>query len=200
MVHDALPGVLPVINFGPGKAEGSYATRFLAMLYLASTMRSFRFEQPWMTGEYWAGWYDTWGGQHARTDAELQAKELDWMLDQGYSVNLYMFHRGTSFGFRNGANYGDMGYLPLVTSYDYDAALDEARRPTRKFYLFRDGIHRRTGITPPALPAPLPLTCWSRLLAAFIMGRGCRMGRRALPGPCRLRDASCQAGRWIPFR
>jgi hypothetical protein len=78
------------------------------------------------------------------------------MLDQGYSVNLYMFHRGTSFGFRNGANYGDMGYLPLVTSYDYDAALDETGRPTRKFYLFRNGIHCRTGITPPALPAPLP--------------------------------------------
>ena len=60
-----------------------------------------------MTGEYWAGWYDAWGGEHARTDAELQAKELDWMLGQGYSVNLYMFHGGTSFGFMNGANYSD---------------------------------------------------------------------------------------------
>jgi beta-galactosidase len=157
MVHDALPGVLPVINFGPGKAERAYATRFLAMLYLASTMWSFHFEQPWMTGEYWAGWYDAWGGQHARTDAELEAKELDWMLGQGYSVNLYMFHGGTSFGFMNGANYGDDGYLPLLTSYDYDAALDEAGRPTRKFFLFREVIQRRTGITPPALPAPLPV-------------------------------------------
>jgi beta-galactosidase len=77
MVHDALPGVLPVINFGPGKAERSYATRFLAMLDLASTIGSFHFEQPWMTGEYWAGWFDAWGDQHARTDAELEAKELD---------------------------------------------------------------------------------------------------------------------------
>jgi beta-galactosidase len=157
MVHDALPGVLPVINFGPGKAERAYATRFLAMLYLASTIGSFHFEQPWMTGEYWAGWYDAWGGQHTRTDAELEAKELDWMLGQGYSVNLYMFHGGTSFGFMNGANYGDDGYLPLLTSYDYDAALDEAGRPTRKFFLFREVIQRRTGITPPALPAPLPV-------------------------------------------
>ncbi len=157
MVHDALPGVLPVINFGPGKAERAYTTRFLAMLYLASTIGSFHFEQPWMTGEYWAGWYDAWGGQHAKTDAELQAKELGWMLGQGYSVNLYMFHGGTSFGFMNGANYGDDGYLPLVTSYDYDAALDEAGRPTRKFFLFRDVIQHSTGITPPALPDPLPL-------------------------------------------
>ena len=157
MVHDALPGVLPVINFGPGKAERAYATRFLAMLYLALTMWSFHFEQPWMTGEYWAGWYDAWGGQHARTDGELEAKELDWMLGQGYSVNLYMFHGGTSFGFMNGANYGEDGYLPLLTSYDYDAALDEAGRPTRKYFLFRDVIQRRTGITPPALPAPSPV-------------------------------------------
>ena len=157
MVHDALPGVLPVINFGPGQAERAYATRFLAMLYLASTMGPFHFEQPWMTGEYWAGWYDAWGGEHAKTDAVLQAKELDWMLGQGYSVNLYMFHGGTSFGFMNGANYGESGYFPLLTSYDYDAALDEAGRPTKKFYLFRDVIQRRTGITPPALPAPLPI-------------------------------------------
>ena len=158
--NDALPGILPVINFGQGKAFKAYTGRFLAFLYLASTMAQFHFNQPWMTGEYWAGWYDAWGGDHARTDAALQAKELDWMLGQGYSVNLYMFHGGTSFGFMNGANFGDGAdgaYLPLTTSYDYDAALDEAGRPTKKFYLFRDVIQRRTGITPPPLPAALPM-------------------------------------------
>jgi beta-galactosidase len=179
MTHDAFPGVLPVINFGPHLTETSYAKRFLAMLYLAATMPSFRFEQPWMTGEYWAGWYDAWGGQHARTDTELQAKELDWMLGQGYSVNLYMFHGGTSFGFMNGANYSDDGqYLPLVTSYDYDAALDEAGRPSRKFFLFRDVIQRRTGITPPALPAPLPIAS----VAAFALGESASLLNN-LPAP-----------------
>ncbi len=53
--NDALPGILPVINFGPGRAERAYAERFLAFLYMASTMREFHFDQPWMTGEYWAG-------------------------------------------------------------------------------------------------------------------------------------------------
>jgi beta-galactosidase len=155
--NDAIPGVLPVINFGPGRAYRAYSVRLLSFLYFASSMTQFHFNQPWMTGEYWAGWYDAWGGEHAHTDPELQAKELDWMLEQGFSVNLYMFHGGTSFGFMNGANYGDGGYLPLVTSYDYDAALDEAGRPTKKFYLFRDVIRRRTGITPPPLPAPLSI-------------------------------------------
>ena len=206
MVHDSLPGVLPVIDFPPGKAVTSYARRFLAMIYLASTMRSFRFEQPWMTGEYWAGWYDTWGGRHAQTDAALQAKELDWMLAQGYSVNVYMFHGGTSFGFMNGANMADGAYLPLITSYDYDAALDEAGRPTKKFYLFRDVIQKRTGVTPPPLPAPTPIAgipgfqltesapLWSNLpvpvsvdhprsMETFGQGYGYILYRKELSGP-----------------
>ncbi len=157
LVNDSLPGVLPVINFGSGRAARSYLVRFLAFMYMASTIGQFRFNQPWMTGEYWAGWYDAWGGEHAHTDAETQAKEVGWMLRQGYSLNFYMFHGGTNFGFMNGANVTDGNYLPLVTSYDYDAALDEAGRPTRKFSLFRDVIQRRTGITPPPLPAPLPI-------------------------------------------
>ena len=157
LVNDSLPGVLPVINFGAGRAVRSYVARYLAFMYMASTIWQFRFNQPWMTGEYWAGWYDAWGGEHAHTDADLQAEEVDWMLRQGYSLNLYMFHGGTNFGFMNGANVTDGKYLPLVTSYDYDAALDEAGKPTRKFYLFRDVIQRRTGITPPPLPAPLPI-------------------------------------------
>jgi beta-galactosidase len=50
-----------------------------------------------------------------------------------------MFHGGTNFGFTNGAN--DKGvYQPIVTSYDYDAPLDEAGEPTEKFWAFRDVI------------------------------------------------------------
>src|ERR1700757_4789201 len=69
-----------------------------------------------------------------------------------------MFQGGKSFGFMNGANYGtDPGarYSPQTTSYDYDAALDEAGRPTKKYYLLRDVIQKRTGITPPPLPKPI---------------------------------------------
>jgi beta-galactosidase len=158
LANDALPGVLPVINFGQGKAQRSYAARYLMMAYLASTMGQFHFNQPGMTGEYWAGWYDSWGGEHAKTDAGLQAKDVDWMLRQGYSLNVYMFHGGTNFGFMNGANFGDGTYFPIETSYDYDAALDEAGRPTGKFFLLRDVIRRQTGIVPPPVPAGLPVT------------------------------------------
>jgi beta-galactosidase len=52
---------------------------------------------------------------------------------------VYMFHGGTNFGFTNGAN--DEGtYAPIVTSYDYDAPLDEAGNPTAKYWAMRDVI------------------------------------------------------------
>jgi beta-galactosidase len=148
--NDAMPGILAVINFGPGEAKKEFAK-----------LEKLRPEGPRMTGEYWDGWFDAWGDkQHVHTDAEQQASEVEWMLNQGYSMNLYMFHGGTSFGFMNGANWSDGpndSYSPQTTSYDYDGALDEAGRPTKKFYLLRDIIHKRTGLAPPPLPTPLPL-------------------------------------------
>jgi beta-galactosidase len=169
--NDALPGVLAVINFGPGEAQRDFAK--LAKL---------RPGQPRMTGEYWDGWFDSWGNkQHAHTNAEAQAKEVDWILSQGNSINLYMFHGGTTFGFMNGANYdaGPRGhYYPQTTSYDYDAALDEAGRPTKKFYLLRDVIQKHTGITPPPLPPELPLA----EVPAFPMGESSSLWDN-LPAP-----------------
>jgi len=148
--NDALPGILAVINFGPAEAKRDFAK-----------LATLRPNQPAMTGEYWDGWFDGWGNkQHVHTDAEAQAKEIDWILGEGYSLNLYMFHGGTSFGFMNGANYdaGPRGnYAPQTTSYDYDAALDESGRPTKKFFLLRDVIAEHTGITPPPLPSALPI-------------------------------------------
>lgn len=140
-LHDGtLPDLPAVVNFGPGEADSAFA-------------RLARFEpgQPLMSGEYWAGWFDQWGGRHAHTDEARQAAELDWMLGHGYSVNLYMFHGGTTFGFMNGANIDRGRYHPQTTSYDYDAALDESGRPTSKYQLFRTVIAKYAG-PPPAIP------------------------------------------------
>ena len=126
--NGTLPNVPAVVNFGPGEAEDAF-----------KTLAAFRPEQPLMAGEYWAGWFDYWGGKHHLTDSAKQVHDLRWMLSQGYSVNLYMFHGGTTFAFMNGANY-DNGYKPQTTSYDYDAALDESGRPTPKYYGFREVI------------------------------------------------------------
>lgn len=135
-----------VVNFGPGDADSAFA-------------RLARFEpgQPLMSGEYWAGWFDQWGGRHANTSTDAQARELDWMLTRGYSVNLYMFHGGTTFGFMNGANIDGGRYHPQTTSYDYDAALDETGRPTPKYAAFRAVIARHTATPLPPVPTIAPM-------------------------------------------
>lgn len=143
--NGTLPDVLAAVNVAPGEAKQAL-----------DKLATFHPGQPQLVGEYWAGWFDQWGKPHAQTDAKQQADEIEWMLRQGHSINLYMFVGGTSFGFMNGANFqGGPGdhYIPQTTSYDYDAALDEAGRPMPKFALFRDVITGVTGLQPPPLPA-----------------------------------------------
>jgi beta-galactosidase len=141
----SLPELPAVINFGPGEAKKGFAT-----------LERERPNGIRMTGEYWDGWFDHWGEKHHTTDGRQQADELAWMLGQGYSVNLYMFEGGTSFGWMNGANSNGTNYEPDTTSYDYDAPLDERGEPRAKYFLFRDVIAKATGATPPAVPATPP--------------------------------------------
>jgi beta-galactosidase len=120
-----------------------------------ATLREHQRTGPLMCAEFWNGWFDWWGSHHHLTSAADAAAELDALLAAGASVNMYMFHGGTSFGTTNGAN--DKGvYLPTVTSYDYDAPLDESGRPTEKFWAFREVIARYAPVPDevPEVPAP----------------------------------------------
>lgn len=143
--NGSLPGLPAVINFGTGDAPHSFAT-----------LKKVRPDGPFMSGEYWAGWFDHWGEHHHTTEAASNAAEYEGMLRQGYSVSMYMFHGGTSFGWMNGANSNGSNYEPDTTSYDYDAPLNESGQPTAKFMAFRDAIARITGKTPPAIPPSAP--------------------------------------------
>ena len=143
--NGSLPELPAVINFGSGNAKAEFAK-----------LDKLRPRGPRMCGEYWDGWFDHWGEKHHTTDPDEEAKELEWMLAQGYSVNLYMFHGGTSFGWMNGANIDAGKYGPDVTSYDYDVPVSENGELRRKYFLLRDVIQKQTGITPPAPPAPMP--------------------------------------------
>lgn len=106
-----------------------------------------------MTGEYWAGWFDKWGEAHHETDGQEEARELRWMLERGYSVSIYMFEGGTSFGWMNGADsHTGTDYHPDTTSYDYDAPLDELGHPRDKFFLFRNVIEDVTHSKLPPIP------------------------------------------------
>ncbi|OAN39756.1 glycoside hydrolase family 35 protein [Microbacterium sp. H83] len=147
---------------------GSFGSRSAERL---ATLRAHQPTGPLMCSEFWDGWFDWWGGVHHTTDVSAAAADLDALLTAGASVNIYMFHGGTNFGLTNGAN--DKGrYLPIVTSYDYDAPLDEAGNPTEKFFAFRDVIAKHAPVpeelpshpsTAPVLTVPLrPAGPWTR--------------------------------------
>ena len=143
LARGGLDGVLRTANFG------SRAPANLAEL------RRHQPTGPLMCTEFWIGWFDRWGGVHGSRPPEDAAATLDRMLAAGASVNFYMFHGGTNFGFSNGAN--DKGsYRPTVTSYDYDSPLDEAGDPGPKFTAFRDVIAKYAPVPDEPLPVRSP--------------------------------------------
>ncbi|MGW1803862.1 glycoside hydrolase family 35 protein [Streptomyces sp. NPDC002078] len=149
----SLPGVLATVNFG-SHARVAF-----------ETLRRHRPEGPLMCMEFWCGWFDHWAGEHVVRDPEQAAGVLREILECGASVNLYMAHGGTSFGGWAGANRGG-GELhegplePDVTSYDYDAPVDEYGRPTEKFWRFREVLAAyHFGPLPELPPMPARLGC-----------------------------------------
>jgi beta-galactosidase len=142
-----LPDLPAVVNFAPGEAKAEFGK-----------LQKFRPGAPVMSGEYWDGWFDHWGEEHRETNSAQQAQELEWILSQGYSINLYMVHGGTSFGFMNGANWDHDTYEPDITSYDYDSPISESGALTKKYFAFREVIARhRRGMTLPDPPLTRPV-------------------------------------------
>ncbi|MFD5213628.1 beta-galactosidase [Microbacterium sp. NPDC058345] len=118
-----------------------------------ATLREFQPTGPLMCMEFWCGWFDHWGEKHHTTTFADSAADLDRLLAAGASVNIYMVHGGTNFGLTAGAN--DSGrYLPMVTSYDYDAPISESGELTEKFHAFREVIARHAPV--PEMPAIAP--------------------------------------------
>jgi beta-galactosidase len=120
-----LPNVWKTINFG-SRTEESF-----------KMLENYQTNMPKMVMEFWIGWFDHWEHEHITRKADDIREELIYMLENDISVNFYMFHGGTNFGFMNGANYHDEQRC-TVTSYDYDALLTEAGDLTEKYHLVKD--------------------------------------------------------------
>lgn len=95
---------------------------------------------PLMCMEFWDGWFNRWAENVIRRDAQDLADCVRELFELGGSINLYMFHGGTSFGFMNGCSARHTHDLPQLTSYDYDAVLNEEGNPTEKWYKLRDVV------------------------------------------------------------
>ena len=143
-----LPGLLPAIN-GAGSPEKQKQL----------IRDNHNGKGPFYIAEWYPAWFDWWGTAHHTVSAENCTAHFDSVLSAGMSINMYMFHGGTTRGFMNGANYNDTHpFEPQTSSYDYDAPLDEAGNATHKFMLFRDVIakHLPPGKTLPPVPAAKP--------------------------------------------
>ncbi|MBQ7510991.1 MAG: beta-galactosidase [Prevotella sp.] len=111
---------------------------------------------PKMCSEFWSGWFDKWGARHETRPAKDMVEGMDEMLSKGISFSLYMTHGGTSFGHWAGAN--SPGFAPDVTSYDYDAPINEYGLATPKFWELRTMMQKYSDKKLPAVPkAPMPI-------------------------------------------
>jgi beta-galactosidase len=136
--------LFPVVNFGTDPAGAFKALREILP------------KGPLMCGEFYPGWFDTWGAPHHYGKTESYLKDLETMLEMDASFSIYMAHGGTSFGFSSGC---DRPFKPDTSSYDYDAPISEAGWTTDKFFKTRDlfAKYLLPGETIPEPPAKNPV-------------------------------------------
>ena len=139
--NNALDDLVWTMNFGTGANIDEQFRR----------LGERRPDQPKMCSEFWSGWFDKWGARHETRPARDMVAGMDEMLQKGISFSLYMTHGGTSFGHWAGAN--SPGFAPDVTSYDYDAPINEYGQATPKYYELREMMARyNDGRKLPAVP------------------------------------------------
>jgi len=109
---------------------------------------------PVYVPEVYTAWFSGWGEKIAkRYPIEASLKWLNYLLDHNASFCIYPEFGGTNYGYLNGCNW----YLPVQTSYDYDAPIDEAGRITPRYRAYRELFTRRLKIAPPEPPADPPV-------------------------------------------
>ena len=140
--RNGLDDLLWTMNFGTGSDIDSQFSR----------LRELRSESPLMCSEFWSGWFDKWGARHETRPASAMVAGIDEMLSKGISFSLYMTHGGTSFGHWAGAN--SPGFAPDVTSYDYDAPINEYGQATPKYYELRRTMEKYSDKRLPSVPKP----------------------------------------------
>jgi len=138
----------------PGSAVGLDSGSSLAHWELASKMNP---GVPVFSSETYPGWLTHWGEKWAKPDTAELLKEVKFLMDNKKSFNFYVIHGGTNFGYTAGANSGGKGYEPDITSYDYDAPIDEQGNATPKYHALRKLLesYLPKGKKLPAVPEPV---------------------------------------------
>ena len=144
MQNGFIPELFQAANFG-----GDPEQRF-------EIVRKYQPKGPLMCAEYYPAWFDTWGqAHHPPKNDRAFFGPIDWMFAHGVSFSLYMAHGGTSFGGWSGCR---NPFVPNVTSYDYEAPINENGRANPSFakYRARAARYLNAGETIPEPPADIP--------------------------------------------
>ncbi len=108
---------------------------------------------PAFSSETYPGWLTHWGEKWARPDTNELKKEIEFLLMNKKSFNFYVVHGGTNFGFTAGANsFSPTQFQPDITSYDYDAPINEQGQPTAKYFMLRRLIQSHVDYKIPDVP------------------------------------------------
>jgi len=109
---------------------------------------------PAFSSETYPGWLTHWGELLAHVDTTEIKKQITYLLQHKRSFNLYVIHGGTNFGYTAGANaFSPTQFQPDITSYDYDAPIDEQGNPTPKYFALRRLISSYVSYKVPEVPA-----------------------------------------------
>ncbi|VDK75833.1 unnamed protein product [Litomosoides sigmodontis] len=125
-----ISGAYPTVDFGPTVPQDFILCSSYS--YFCGALR-----RPLVNSEFYSGWFVVWGqnSQNIPSKTEL-INTADYMYHLGASMNFYMFHGGTNFGYWNGAG----TTAPVITSYDYSAPLTEAGDLTPKYMAIRNWL------------------------------------------------------------
>ncbi|XP_025209007.1 beta-galactosidase-like [Melanaphis sacchari] len=130
----SIPEVYATVDFGISKNASE----------CFNLMKKFQKGGPPVNSEFYPGWLAHWQEPHPKVNSSDVVRQMKSMLSMNASFSFYMFHGGTNFGFTSGANTNDtnenIGYIPQLTSYDYDAPLTEAGDLTEKYFKIKQTL------------------------------------------------------------
>ena len=131
---------------GCGKTDGVYATVDFGTgtdpEHAFAQQRKYDPHAPLVNMEFYPGWLDHWSEPHNTNKSDVFVKRLDKILSMNASVNIYVFHGGSNFGFTAGSNDFENVFKVCPTSYDYDAPLSEAGDTTEKYFAIKKTIEK----------------------------------------------------------
>ncbi|EHQ27672.1 glycoside hydrolase family 35 protein [Mucilaginibacter paludis] len=114
---------------------------------------------PSFSSESYPGWLTHWKEKWQKPGTDGILKDVTYLLEHQKSFNLYVINGGTNFGYNAGANaFTPTQFQPDVTSYDYDAPINERGEPTPKYYALRNLIAKYVKYKIPEVPKSIPIT------------------------------------------